>query len=149
MWLPGFGPRGPLRIVCAERVHLPCMALASPSALSAVLVSFLSHPIVALPSSLLPPFFLAMCCRPTPILLPLFLFFVPVFRYPQAAPLGTFVLPLLVALPQHWGHRMAQAASLTLAVVPAPHTSGPATSTIVCTQWRGLSRCQVLGVGAV
>ena len=51
----------------------------------------------------------------------------------------TPVLPLLVSLPQHWIHPMAHVASRTLAVVPPPRTTGPATSTRVCAQWRGMS----------
>ena len=57
---------------------------------------------------------------------------------PPAVLICTPVLPLLVPLPQHLNHPMAHVASTTLAVVPPPHTDGPATSTGVCTQWRGM-----------
>ena len=54
-------------------------------------------------------------------------------------PMYSPVLPLLVPLPKHCGHPMAHAASPTLAMVPPPHTGGPATPTRLCAQWRGTS----------
>ena len=63
------------------------------------------------------------------LFLPFFCFF------GSHAPSGSHVhpiLPLLVPLPQHWGHAMPHVSSPTLAMVPPPHTSSPATSTRVC-----------------
>ena len=73
-----------------------------------------------LPSSSVSPSFASLAPMPPPVLI------------------CTPVLPLLVPPPQHWNHPMAHVACPTLAVVPPPHTGGPATSTRVCAQWRGM-----------
>ena len=100
-------------VLCASPVWRPCIVHASPL-----------HRPCQLPSA---PFFL--CC--------------PFFCFSGShAPCVSHVHPCTSPLSpaaQHWNHPMAHGTSPTLAVVPPPHTGGPATSTRVCAQWRGVS----------